>query len=95
MNIKSLRMLRCVSQNLRQVWFPGVHSNIGGGYADQEIANITLAWMMSQLQAMIDFQPDYIIQEFESNGKYYEKKGQDVRPWSFGKMKALSIQSSL
>lgn len=23
--------------DLRQVWFPGVHTNIGGGYADQEV----------------------------------------------------------
>jgi len=30
--------------DLRQVWFPGAHSNVGGGYSDQEIANITLAW---------------------------------------------------
>jgi uncharacterized protein (DUF2235 family) len=30
--------------DLRQVWFPGSHSNVGGGYDDQEIANITLAW---------------------------------------------------
>lgn len=30
--------------DLRQVWFPGAHSNIGGGYPDQEIANISLAW---------------------------------------------------
>jgi len=31
---------------LRQVWFPGAHSNIGGGYEDQQVATITLAWMM-------------------------------------------------
>jgi len=30
--------------DLRQVWFPGAHSNVGGGYDDQEIANIALAW---------------------------------------------------
>jgi uncharacterized protein (DUF2235 family) len=30
--------------DLRQVWFPGAHSNVGGGYNDQEIANISLAW---------------------------------------------------
>jgi uncharacterized protein (DUF2235 family) len=29
--------------NLRQVWFPGAHSNVGGGLYDQQIANITLA----------------------------------------------------
>lgn len=30
--------------DLRQVWVPGAHSNCGGGYEDQEIANISLAW---------------------------------------------------
>lgn len=30
--------------DLRQVWLPGAHSNVGGGYPDQEIANISLAW---------------------------------------------------
>lgn len=34
--------------DLRQVWFPGAHSNVGGGYDDQEIANITLAWYVFQ-----------------------------------------------
>lgn len=29
--------------NLKQVWFPGSHSNIGGGWYDQQIACITLA----------------------------------------------------
>lgn len=31
------------STDLRQVWFPGSHGNIGGGMADPGIANITLA----------------------------------------------------
>lgn len=29
---------------LKQCWFPGCHSNIGGSYEDAGIANITLAW---------------------------------------------------
>jgi uncharacterized protein (DUF2235 family) len=29
--------------DLRQVWFPGNHGNIGGGWEDQGIANCTLA----------------------------------------------------
>jgi hypothetical protein len=33
-----------VTTDLRQCWFPGAHSNVGGGYDDQEIANISLAW---------------------------------------------------
>ena len=33
------------SQQLRQVWFAGVHSDVGGGYALRELADITLWWM--------------------------------------------------
>lgn len=29
--------------NLRQVWFPGSHSNVGGGLTDQGIANVSMA----------------------------------------------------
>ncbi|ERS96084.1 hypothetical protein HMPREF1624_07620 [Sporothrix schenckii ATCC 58251] len=38
--------------NLQQVWFPGAHSNVGGGYADQQLANLTLAWMCDQLSGV-------------------------------------------
>ena len=29
--------------DLRQVWFPGNHGNVGGGWADAGVANISLA----------------------------------------------------
>src|SRR5581483_1211096 len=31
---------------IEQVWFPGVHSNVGGGYPKQGISLVTLDWMM-------------------------------------------------
>lgn len=72
--------------NLKQVWFPGVHSNLGGGYDDQEIANITLAWMISRLEPFLDFQPGYIQSLYESNKQYYKRTGQKTRWWSFGEI---------
>ena len=72
--------------NLRQVWFPGVHSNIGGGYPDQGLANITLAWMMAQVEQMLDFDGDYILDQFDYNLDHYEQTQQKPRPWSFGKI---------
>lgn len=73
---------------LRQVWFPGVHSNIGGGYDDQELANITLAWMMSQLEPFIEFDDDYITRQADDVTAYYRHHETDrrnrPRPWSFG-----------
>ena len=72
--------------NLRQVWFPGAHSNVGGGYPDQGMANITLAWMMAQVEQMLDFDEDYILDQFDSNMDHYEQTDQKPRPWSFGKI---------
>jgi len=72
--------------NLRQVWFSGVHSNIGGGYADQGQANITLAWMMSQVAGFIDFDEHYILDQYDETLQHYEETEQTPRPWSFGKI---------
>lgn len=72
--------------NLRQVWFPGVHSNVGGGYPDQAMSNITLAWMMSQVDNLIDFDEDYILDQYDQAQDYYRESGQKPRPWSFGKI---------
>ncbi|WP_048708971.1 DUF2235 domain-containing protein [Microvirga massiliensis] len=30
---------------IEQVWFAGAHSDVGGGYADRELADIPLVWM--------------------------------------------------
>jgi uncharacterized protein (DUF2235 family) len=36
---------------LEQVWFAGVHSNVGGGYAKQGMSLVTLDWMMEHARA--------------------------------------------
>jgi uncharacterized protein (DUF2235 family) len=35
-------------QRIEQVWFPGVHSNIGGGYPDARLSDLALAWMLEK-----------------------------------------------
>ena len=32
-------------QRVMQVWFPGVHTNVGGGYPDSSLSDVTLRWM--------------------------------------------------
>ena len=76
---------RDCTTHLKQCWFPGTHSNVGGGYPDQELANITLAWMMAQLEPFIDFDEDYIMDQYDLNRQFYRKKRKKKRPWSFGK----------
>lgn len=38
-------------QVVEQVWFPGVHTNVGGGYPDQSLADISLGWMIAKAKA--------------------------------------------
>ena len=42
----------CTKTNtvLEQVWFAGVHSNVGGGYPKDGLALISLDWMMKKLE---------------------------------------------
>jgi len=35
-------------EQLSQVWFAGVHSNVGGGYPDDALAYIPLVWMLNE-----------------------------------------------
>ena len=39
-----------------EVWFRGVHSNIGGSYPDRGLSDIALAWMMEMYLWTLDFQ---------------------------------------
>ncbi len=38
-------------QSLQQRWFPGVHTNVGGGYGDDGVANVALHWMAGEAAA--------------------------------------------
>ncbi len=40
-----------LGQHMEQVWFPGVHADVGGGYgwAERGLANLTLRWMVNRV----------------------------------------------
>jgi hypothetical protein len=73
---------------LKQCWFPFVHFNIGGSYPDAGISNITLAWMISQLEdtdsGILTFDPKYLDWLQHMNNKYYTKQKELIRPWALG-----------
>lgn len=35
---------------IEQVWFSGVHSNVGGGYPDDDLSYVPLVWMLEKAQ---------------------------------------------
>jgi hypothetical protein len=42
---------KCPHQNVIQTWFPGSHSDIGGGNGNVKRSALTLRWMIGQLKA--------------------------------------------
>jgi hypothetical protein len=69
-------------QSLQQRWFPGVHSNVGGGYEKDGVANLALHWMTGEAAAVgLDFNQTFL-------GKYRQWVG-DTQYNSFGKLYRL------
>ena len=39
-------------QTIEQVWFCGVHSDVGGGYPERGLSDITLDWMIGKAKGV-------------------------------------------
>jgi uncharacterized protein (DUF2235 family) len=37
-------------ERLTQIWFAGVHTNVGGGYPDDGLSHVSLCWMIEEAQ---------------------------------------------
>lgn len=64
------------SQQLIQVWFSGVHSDVGGGYPDHGLGDVALRWMADQatragLDVSPDAEPDGLAPQHESYKSFY------------------------
>jgi uncharacterized protein (DUF2235 family) len=43
--VRESDMGKHAGQTVEQVWFPGVHSNVGGGYSDTSLSNLPFLWI--------------------------------------------------
>lgn len=47
-------------QILKQCWFAGSHSDIGGGWHDHDLSDLTLTWMMANIENMLSVDLKYV-----------------------------------
>jgi hypothetical protein len=76
--------------NLKQIWMPGVHTNIGGGNDDTAMSDISLAWMADQIRGLgaeqaLEFDDNYFVEQFNYTRTLYEKRKDDAS-WGLGKL---------
>jgi uncharacterized protein (DUF2235 family) len=46
-----------LAPRLKQVWFCGMHSDVGGGYPDDSLAYVSLDWMLHEIGDRLEFIP--------------------------------------
>lgn len=74
-------------QKLKQVWFPGNHTAVGGGSTFYGISNITLAWMVQKIKTNTDLECDleYLKRGLVSAGPPMSFGPNDLSiPWGCG-----------
>ncbi|MCF6319322.1 MAG: DUF2235 domain-containing protein [Proteobacteria bacterium] len=57
-------------QRIEQVWFSGVHTNVGGGYRKDQLAHVSLEWMMNQAHEKGLLFRESRKKEFSQQGNY-------------------------
>ncbi|MGI2260581.1 DUF2235 domain-containing protein [Shewanella sp. GXUN23E] len=45
--------------DVKERWFPGMHADVGGGYAHSDLSNRPLAWMIQEASGIIRFRDDW------------------------------------
>jgi hypothetical protein len=63
---------------IQQVWFPGVHANIGGGYPKDGLAYVSLEWMVRKAKSLglrfIDADFNEIVQQVDAHDDLYNSR---------------------
>jgi uncharacterized protein (DUF2235 family) len=64
-------------QHIRQVWFAGMHTDVGGGYKEQELSDIPLLWLTSKaVSAGLRIYPRHKVRVSEdADGKMHNSRG--------------------
>lgn len=86
-------------QYLEQIWMPGVHSDVGGGYADDFFGKVALLTMIDRLQTLTSLKisktaisrlQNSIRQDFESDTIAINEELANTREWALVKRRVLS-----
>ena len=82
------------SQKVTEAWFPGCHTDIGGGYEERALANQSLWWMLSGAQdAKLVVDEDFLLSALDSRSsdvKYHDElfEGDESGLWMALNIKA-------
>jgi hypothetical protein len=92
-------------ERVSQVWFAGVHANIGGGYPDDSLAHVSLCWMLDQAtQCGLTFKESPVSEPDtfkvsrslrDSNGRLYDSRKGMQRLYRYSPRKLAELCNTL
>lgn len=80
-------------QTVKEVWFAGVHSDVGGGYPESTLSFVPLVWMADQLEGRLRFQDGEIehFKEYQSAiGPMHDSRGGAAVLYRYGPRPVLA-----
>jgi len=92
-------------QSVKQVWFCGMHTDVGGGYKEQQLSDISLNWMvdMAKSHGLLLYRYHKVSIEEEINGTMHNSRGscisklfsKQTRSWDSGRTDLPHIHESV
>ena len=92
-------------QDIEQVWFVGSHTDIGGGYKEQEISDIPLQWLVAKAikRGLLIYPQNNVAIHPNVNGKTHDSRKEfpmnlytkKVRKWDREKHGELLVHESV
>jgi uncharacterized protein (DUF2235 family) len=85
-------------QTIEQVWFAGVHCDVGGSYPETELSDITLSWMMTKAEKLgLQFDPEVWKKYADLDQKHaLDEKHESWSPvWLFPKTRPIPQNAAL
>jgi len=92
-------------QTLKQVWFLGSHSDVGGGSGDQSLPDIALIWMISEAvkHGLWIYPGNDVALSPDPNGKIFNSRGsfflrfytKQLRSWNSEKLGKPTVHESV
>jgi len=64
-------------QTMKQVWFCGMHTDVGGGYDEQELSDVPLQWMLKEASALgLEIYSDHSVKvDPNADGTMHDSRG--------------------
>ncbi len=77
-------------QTVRQIWFAGMHTDVGGGYKEQDLSDIPLVWMLQKaVENGLKVYPDHKVKPAEdADGLMHDSREKLITKLYFKRVRA-------